>query len=137
MVYVFDSRVHPQIPYAVFPLHAPFWLLCGLASTYITADGSKKTSVSIITVEPNEVLKSVGHHRTPVILRTPDEAKQWLHTPKQDAVQLLRPIPEENMGVEPAAMGIKLVMRKSHYQGVWNTVPENGCRLVYRINKPG
>ncbi len=32
--YEFDSRVHPQIPYAVFPLHASFWLLCGLASWF-------------------------------------------------------------------------------------------------------
>ncbi len=106
--YEFDSRVHPQIPYAVFPLHATFWLLCGLANTFTAADGSKKLSISIITVEPNDVLKSVGHHRSPAIIRNPAEAKQWLRAPKQEALHLLRPFPDESMGVEAVAMGIKI-----------------------------
>ena len=106
--YEFDSRVHPQIPYAVFPLHATFWLLCGLASIFTAADGSKKMSISIITVEPNDVLKSVGHHRSPAIIRNPVEAKQWLRAPKQEALQLLRPFPDESMGVEAVTMGIKI-----------------------------
>jgi putative SOS response-associated peptidase YedK len=106
--YEFDSRVRPQIPYAVFPLHAPFWLLCGLASWFTAADGRKKLSVSIITVEPNDVLKSVGHHRSPAILRNPDEAASWLRAPKSDALDLLRPFPEEDMGVEEVPMGVKI-----------------------------
>lgn len=106
--YEFDSRVHPQIPYAVFPLHASFWLLCGLASWFTAADGRQKLSVSIITVEPNEVLKSVGHHRSPALLRSPLEARRWLRAPKQEALELLRPFPEESMGVEVVPMGIKI-----------------------------
>jgi putative SOS response-associated peptidase YedK len=106
--YEFDSRVHPQVPYAVFPLHAPFWCLCGLASWFAAADGSQRLSVSIITVDPNEVLKSVGHHRSPAILRNPDEAQSWLRAPKQEALELLRPFPEESMGVEEVPMGIKI-----------------------------
>jgi putative SOS response-associated peptidase YedK len=106
--YEFDSRVHPQIPYAVFPLHAPSWLLCGLGSWFSTSEGEKKLSISIITVEPNEVLKSVGHHRSPAILRDPDDAVQWLRAPKQQALELLRPFPEESMGVEEVPMGIKI-----------------------------
>ena len=106
--YEFDSRIRPQIPYAVFPLHAPFWLLCGLASTFTATDGSKKLSVSIITVEPNKVLKSVGHHRSPAIIRNPNDAKRWLHAPKQEALTLLSPFPEESMGVEAVEMGVKI-----------------------------
>lgn len=106
--YEFDSRVHPQIPYAVFPLHASFWLLGGLASWYTTPDGSSKMSLSIITVEPNDVLKSVGHHRSPAILRDPGEALQWLRAPKTEAQELLRPFPDESMGVEQVPMGIKI-----------------------------
>ena len=106
--YEFDSRVRPQIPYAVFPLHASFWMLCGLASTFTTVNGRKNLSISIITVEPNEVLKSVGHHRSPAIIQSPAEAQQWLHAPKQDALALLRPFPEESMGVEAMSMGIKI-----------------------------
>lgn len=106
--YEFDSRVHPQIPYAVFPLHASFWLLGGLASWYRASDGSRKMSISIITVEPNAVLKSVGHHRSPAILRAPGEAMNWLRAPKEEALNLLRPFPDESMGVEQVPMGIKI-----------------------------
>lgn len=106
--YEFDSRVHPQIPYAVFPLHASFWLLGGLASWYRASDGSRKMSISIITVEPNAVLKSVGHHRSPAILRDPGEAMNWLRAPKEEALNLLRPFPDESMGVEQVPMGIKI-----------------------------
>lgn len=102
------TSAQPQIPYAVFPLHAPFWLLGGLASRYTTADGAQKISVSIITVEPNRVLKSVGHHRSPAILRSPGEAKAWLRAPKQEALELLRPFPDESMGVESVPMGVKI-----------------------------
>lgn len=106
--YEFDSRVRPQIPYAVFPLDASFWMLAGLASWFTADDGSKKLSVSIITVDPNAVLKSVGHHRSPAILRDPDEAARWLRAPKEEALELLRPFPEESMGVEEVPMGIKI-----------------------------
>jgi putative SOS response-associated peptidase YedK len=106
--YEFDSRVRPQIPYAVFPLHAPFWLLCGLASWFTAEDGTKKLSISIITVEPNAVLKSVGHHRSPAIIRNPDDAARWLRAPKTQALELLRPFPDESMGVEAVPMGIKI-----------------------------
>ncbi len=106
--YEFDSRVRPQIPYAVFPLHAPFWLLAGLAGRFTALDGTQKISISIITVEPNAVLKSVGHHRSPAILRCPDEAVYWLRAPKQEALKLLRPFPEESMGVEKVPMGVKI-----------------------------
>ena len=106
--YEFDSRVRPQIPYAVFPLNAPFWMLCGLGSWFTGQDGTRNLSVSIITVDPNNVLKSVGHHRSPAILREPNEAERWLRAPKQDALELLRPFPEESMGVEEVPMGIKI-----------------------------
>jgi len=106
--YEFDSRVRPQIPYAVFPLHATFWMLCGLGSWFTAKDGTKTLSVCIITVEPNDVLKSVGHHRSPAILRKPDEAVRWLRAPKQDALELLRPFPDESMGVEEVPMDIKI-----------------------------
>jgi putative SOS response-associated peptidase YedK len=106
--YEFDSRVRPQIPYAVFPLNVSFWLMCGLASWYTSVDGTKKLSVSIITVEPNEVLKSVGHHRSPALLGNPDEARNWLRGTKQQALELLRPFPEESMAVEAVPMGIKI-----------------------------
>ncbi len=106
--YEFDSRVKPQIPYAVFPLDAPFWMMAGLARATTMRDGSSRLTVAVITVDPNEVLKSVGHHRSPALLRSGEEAKTWLHGSREQARQLLRPHLNETMGVEAIDMGIKI-----------------------------
>jgi putative SOS response-associated peptidase YedK len=106
--YEFDSRVKPQVPYAVFPTDAPFWLMAGLARSTVLPDGSKHLSVAVITVDPNEVLQSVGHHRSPALLRDPEEALTWLRGEKSQALQLLRPFANETMGVEAVPMGIKI-----------------------------
>jgi len=106
--YEFDSRVKPQIPYAVFPTDAPFWMMAGLARTTTLPDGSASLTCTIITVDPNEVLKSVGHHRSPALLRDGDEADTWLHGGKADALSLLRPHANETMGVEAVPMNIKI-----------------------------
>ncbi len=52
--YEFDSRVHPQIPYAVFPLESPFFLMCGLVSWYATAH--------------NEILHQHIHDRVAIMM---------------------------------------------------------------------
>lgn len=106
--YEFDSRVKPQVPYAVFPTDAPCWLMAGLARQTVLPDGSRHVTVAIITVDPNEVLKSVGHHRSPALLGHPGEAKTWLHGDHNEALALLRPHDNETMGVEPVPMGIKI-----------------------------
>jgi len=106
--YEFDSRVRPQVPYAVFPTDAPFWLMAGLARRTLMPDGTRQLTTAIITVDPNEVLKSVGHNRSPALLRNPAEARTWLHGEKQEALALLRPYPSETMGVEAVPMGIKI-----------------------------
>ncbi len=106
--YEFDSRAKPQVPYAVFPLDRPFWVMAGLASDTRLADGSEHLSVAVITVEPNQVLRSVGHYRSPALLRDADEALAWLHGSRAAALDLLRPYPDETMGVETVPMGIKI-----------------------------
>jgi putative SOS response-associated peptidase YedK len=106
--YEFDSRVKPQIPYAVFPTDAPFWMMAGLARRMLTPDGSRPLTTAIITVDPNEVLKSVGHNRSPALLRDAEEAGLWLHGDKKEALALLRPHENETMGVEAVPMGIKI-----------------------------
>jgi putative SOS response-associated peptidase YedK len=59
-------------------------------------------------VDPNAVLQSVGHHRSPGILRDGGEADAWLHGSKEEALALLRPSGNETMGVEQVPMGIKI-----------------------------
>ncbi len=106
--YEFDSRVHPQVPWAVFPLNRPFWAMAGLGSFARGEDGIPRPSVAIITVEPNEVLRSVGHHRSPALLGTPGAVETWLHGNRQQALNLLQPPENESMGTEPVPMGIKI-----------------------------
>jgi putative SOS response-associated peptidase YedK len=106
--YEFDSRVKPQVPYAVFPTDAPFWMMAGLGRRTRLADGTSHLTVAVITVNPNEVLKSVGHNRSPALLRNSSEASQWLRGNGQEALHLLRPHENETMGVEAVAMGIKI-----------------------------
>jgi len=106
--YEFDSRVKPQVPYAVFPIDAPFWLMAGLARRTMLPDGSRHLTVAIITVDPNEVLKSVGHNRSPALLRDGEEAVTWLHGSPEEALPLLRPHQNETMGVEAVPMGSKI-----------------------------
>ena len=106
--YEFDARVKPQIPYAVFPTDAPLWLMAGLARRMTMPDGSERLTVAIITVDPNEVLKSVGHNRSPAILRGGTEARTWLRGEAGEARELLRPYENETMGVEAVPMGIKI-----------------------------
>jgi len=106
--YEFDSRVKPQVPYAVFPTDAPCWLMAGLARSTSLSNGANQLTVAVITVNPNAVLKSVGHNRSPALLRSGNEARTWLHGSKTEALDLLRPYEDETMGVEAVPMGIKI-----------------------------
>ena len=106
--YEFVSRVKPQVPYALFPLDAPFWMMAGLARWTTLPDGSRHLTVAIITVDPNDVLLSVGHNRSPAILRGETEALGWMRGDRHEALPLLRPYPNETMGVEAVPMGIKI-----------------------------
>lgn len=106
--YEFDSRVKPQIPYAVFPTDQPFWMMAGLARWTTLADGSRQLTAAVITVNPNDVLVSVGHNRSPALLQNSAEAKEWLRGDEARALALLRPYPNETMGVEAVPMGIKI-----------------------------
>jgi putative SOS response-associated peptidase YedK len=106
--YEFDRRVHPQVPWAVFPLNLPFWPMAALHGRSRDDSGESRDSVAIITVEPNEVLRSVGHHRSPALLRDPEEVEVWLHGSEDEALELLRPYPDEAMGVEVVPMEIKI-----------------------------
>lgn len=106
--YEFDSRVRPQVPYAVFPTDGSFWLMAGLARWTVLPDGERHLTVAVITVDPNAVLRSVGHHRSPALLRSGEEAACWLRGSREDALALLRPYPDEIMGVEAVPNGIKI-----------------------------
>ena len=81
----------------------PFFL-AGLWETWQSSDGSEIPSCTIITCEPNELIREI-HNRMPVIL--PEEYYQlWLDPGEPDLNQiktLLRPYPAENMSAYPVS----------------------------------
>ncbi|KQN73588.1 SOS response-associated peptidase family protein [Devosia sp. Leaf64] len=48
-----------------------------------------------LTCEPNDVVGSIHMKAMPVILTTPAEVEMWLTAPKEEAVSLQRPLPDE------------------------------------------
>ena len=64
---------------------APF-AFAGLWDAWQPPEGDKISSFTIITTEPNELIKPI-HHRMPVILRAEDE-DAWLNPEMQDTNQL-------------------------------------------------
>jgi len=88
--------------------------LAGLWDVWRKPDGKKVENFTIITTEPNELLKPI-HNRTPVIL-SPDDEEQWLdasRTPFSKAKSLLQPYPEELMD----AHDVSTIVNSAKYDG--------------------
>lgn len=76
----------------------------GLWDNWQGPDGSAFLSCTIITTEPNELMRSL-HHRMPVIL-PPQVYAAWLEAgeqPVQELLPLLQPYPAEAMRADPVA----------------------------------
>lgn len=78
--------------------------LAGLYDSWISPDGRKVSSCTIITTSPNSLMAGI-HDRMPVILHPEDEAV-WLNRSLQDPkplLRLLRPFPAEEMKAYPVS----------------------------------
>lgn len=72
--------------------------MAGLWEQWISSDGSELESCTILTTDPNDLLKPV-HNRMPVLV-DPADFDTWLDArehPVEEAQGLLRPFPEESM----------------------------------------
>ena len=88
--------------------------LAGLWDVWRKPDGKRVESFTIITTEPNELVRSVYNHM-PVMLRLEDE-DQWLdisRTPFAKAQSLLKPYPEELMD----AHDVSPIVNSAKYDG--------------------
>jgi putative SOS response-associated peptidase YedK len=86
----------------------------GLWDVWRKPDGKRVESFTIITTEPNELVRPV-HNRMPVILRSEDE-EQWLdvsRTPFAKAQSLLKPLPAELMD----AHDVSPIVNSAKYDG--------------------
>jgi len=91
--YEWQTRAGRKYPWYVRPLDAELFALAG-----ITALWNGVRTVSLITTEPNEVMRPI-HDRMPVIV-APEDYATWLDPAEQDAGELMRfvrPYPAERM----------------------------------------
>jgi putative SOS response-associated peptidase YedK len=88
--------------------------MAGLWDDWRNPSGKRVESFTIITTEPNELVRPI-HNRMPVILR-PEDEEQWLdvlRTPFSKARSLLKPYPDELM----AAYDVSAVVNSAKYEG--------------------
>jgi putative SOS response-associated peptidase YedK len=86
----------------------------GLWDVWRKPDGKRVESFTIITTEPNELVRPV-HNPMPVILR-PEDEEQWLdasRAPFVKAKSLLKPYPEELMD----AHDVSPIVNSGKYDG--------------------
>ena len=94
-------------------LSEPF-AFAGLWDVWRKPDGKRVESFTIITTEPNELVRPV-HNRMPVILCREDE-EQWLDASRTSFVKaksLLKPYPEELMD----AHDVSPIVNSAKYDG--------------------
>lgn len=96
--YEWQGAKPPKRPFYIYLKSEEPFGLAGLWDTWKKPDGNVLVSLTIITTEPNEFMKTI-HRRMPVILHQGDE-EQWLDCTGHpfDRVQsLLKPFPPELM----------------------------------------
>ena len=87
----------------------PLFLFAGVWCDWRGVRGTKKapeegdhTLYGFLTTAPNGVVKPVHERAMPVILRTPEEVDVWMNAPRQVALELQRPLPDD---------AVKIVLR--------------------------
>ena len=90
----------PKTPYYVYLKSGDLFALAGLWDTWRQPDGKLIESCTIITTEPNQLMKPI-HQRMPVILHRDDEEK-WLDCSQNSfgkVQSVVKPFPAELMEV--------------------------------------
>lgn len=98
--YEWDQRTRPKQPWRIMPARAPMLVFAGLWDESTTPAGERRRSFTLITTEPNGLLRDIGHHRAPVLLGQ-DQWSTWLGGAAQEAERLLVPPPEDSLRAEP------------------------------------
>jgi putative SOS response-associated peptidase YedK len=98
--YEWDQRTRPRQPWRVIPVGRPVLVMAGLWDRSSSAEGEEIESFTIVTTEPNRLLKEIGHHRSPVILE-PESWESWLMAPPEEAEKLIHPPADGTLDAEP------------------------------------
>lgn len=129
-------------PYLVYVRNRKPIALAGIYDTWADKEtGEVINSFSIITTVANELLHSIGHHRSPVIL--PKSAERiWIseNSTLSDITSLLKPYPTREMNAYPVSPEVKSFKNNSIelLQPIGNRVyPETEVRIVDKPNFSG
>jgi putative SOS response-associated peptidase YedK len=102
--YEWAKTKHGKQPYYVRVLGGGLFAFAGLWDRWRDPAGEVRETFTIITTEPNELLRPV-HNRMPAIL-APEDYDSWLApepTDATDLTELLRPYPTEQMSYYPVS----------------------------------
>jgi putative SOS response-associated peptidase YedK len=103
-----------KVPMWVYLRNRQPFGLAGLWDVWRKPDGKRVESFTIITTEPNELVRPI-HNRMPVILR-PEDEEQWLDVSRTSfakAQSQLKPYPEELMD----AHDVSPIVNSAKYDG--------------------
>ena len=105
--YEWQGAKPPKTPFYVYLKSGDPFGLAGLWDTWRQLDGSLLESFTIITTEPNELMRTI-HRRMPVILHRDDE-ERWLDcsaTSFDNVQTLLKPFPAKMMAAHEVSKRI-------------------------------
>lgn len=112
--YEWKKKAEGKQPMRIVLKDQSIFSLAALYDTWISPNGEKISTCTIITTEPNRLVADI-HDRMPVILHEEDE-ETWLNRNNQNAEQLmslLKPFPAENMEAYPVSPAVGNVKNDS------------------------
>lgn len=102
--YEWKKEGKEKIPYYIKLKNSSLFAFAGLYDIWENEKGEKIKTFTIITTEPNDLLKEI-HNRMPVILKREDE-KVWINKEEKNIeklLSLLKPYPAEDMEAYPVS----------------------------------
>lgn len=95
--YEWKKDENTKTPYYFKPKDDSIFSFAGLYDVWFDAEGKDILSYTIITTEPNELMRPI-HNRMPVILRVEDEDKWlYLNSKYSELIDLLKPSESETL----------------------------------------
>ncbi|WP_227352953.1 SOS response-associated peptidase [Haladaptatus salinisoli] len=91
-------------PYRMTRSDGEPFAMAGLWEPWNGNGGGKKTSFTVVTTEPNDLVRDV-HHRMPVVL-APGEEETWLHGEGAELESVLDPFPADEMRAYPVSKAV-------------------------------
>ena len=101
--YEWKTTAEGKYPMRIMMSDHRIFSMAGLYDTWISPDGTKISTCTIITTTPNRLMEKI-HHRMPVILRKEDEAV-WLDRTKsaEELKTLLTPYRDDDLFAYPVS----------------------------------